>query len=95
VNHVVLSAFIVEASALRYPPAGLPALDLKLEHESETSEAGQQRKVKAAVKAVALGSVAETLGRQAIGSGWTFTGFLATPRNGKYPVLHIQSFQST
>jgi len=95
VNHVVLSAFIVEASALRYTPAGLPALDLKLEHESEASEAGQQRKVKAAVKAVALGSVAETLGRQAIGSGWTFTGFLATPRNGKYPVLHIQSFQST
>jgi primosomal replication protein N len=95
VNHVVLSAFIVEASALRYTPAGLPALDLKLEHESETSEAGQQRTVRAAVKAVALGSVAETLGRQAIGSGWTFTGFLATPRNGKYPVLHIQSFQST
>jgi len=95
VNHVVLSAFIVEASALRYTPAGLPALDLKLEHESEASEAGQQRKVRAAVKAVALGSVAETLGRQAIGSGWTFTGFLATPRNGKYPVLHIQSFQST
>ena len=94
-NHVVLSAFIVEASALRYTPAGLPALDLKLEHESEASEAGQQRKVKAAVKAVALGSVAETLGRQAIGSGWTFTGVLATPRNGKYPVLHIQSFQST
>ncbi|MDQ6882067.1 MAG: primosomal replication protein N, partial [Pseudomonadota bacterium] len=29
---------------------------------------------------------------QPIGSPWRFSGFLATPRNGKHPVLHIQSF---
>ena len=91
-NQVVLTACIAEASALRYTPAGLPALDVRLEHESEILEAGQQRQVKAAVKAVAFGSVAETLAKQAIGSPWRFTGFLATPRNGKHPVLHIQSF---
>jgi primosomal replication protein N len=95
VNQLVLSAWIIEASALRYTPAGVPALDLRLEHESQASEAGQQRQVKTAIKAVALGSVAETLVRQAIGSGWIFTGFLATPRNGKHPVLHIQSFQQS
>jgi primosomal replication protein N len=93
VNQVVLTACIAEASALRYTPAGLPALDFRLEHESELTEAGQKRQVKVAVKAVAFGSVAETLGRQSIGSLWRFTGFLATPRNGKHPVLHIQSFQ--
>ena len=92
-NQVVLSACIAEASALRYTPAGLPALDFRLEHESEVTEAGQARQVKVAMKAVAFGSVAETLGRQSIGSLWRFTGFLATPRNGKHPVLHIQSFQ--
>ena len=91
-NQVVLGARIAEASVLRYTPAGLPALDFRLEHESEVTEAGQQRQVKLAVKAVAFGSVAETLGKQAIGSHWKFTGFLATPRNGKHPVLHIQSF---
>ena len=91
-NQLVLSACIAEASALRYTPAGLPALDFKLEHESEIPEAGQARQVKVAVKAVAFGSVAETLGKQAIGSSWNFTGFLATPRNGKHPVFHIQSF---
>jgi len=95
VNQVVLSARIVEASSLRYTPAGIPALDVRLEHESELSEAGHERKVQAAIKAVALGSVAEALSRQAIGSGWTFSGFLATPRNGRHPVLHIQSFQQT
>ena len=92
-NQVVLSACIVEASALRYTPAGLPALDFRLEHESEIEEAGQKRRVLAAVKAVAFGSLAETLARQPIGSPWRFTGFLATPRNGKHPVLHIQQFE--
>ncbi len=94
-NQVVLTACIAQASVLRYTPAGLPALDFRLEHESELTEAGQQRQVKVAVKAVAFGGVAETLGQQAIGSHWKFTGFLATPRNGKHPVLHIQSFSKT
>lgn len=94
-NQLVLSASIAQASALRYTPAGLPALDFSLEHESEVTEAGQVRQVKAAIKAVAFGSVAETLGKQALGSSWKFTGFLATPRNGKHPVLHIQSFEQT
>jgi len=92
VNQLVLSAQIAEASALRYTPAGLPAFDCRLEHESQMQEAGQARQVKVAIKAVAFGSVAETLVRQPIGSNWRFTGFLATPRNGKHPVLHIQSF---
>jgi primosomal replication protein N len=93
VNQTVLSARIAEAAALRYTPAGLPALDLRLEHESELVEAGQQRQVKVELKAVAFGTAAETLVRQAIGSEFRFTGFLAAPRNGKHPVLHIQSFQ--
>ncbi len=92
-NQVVLSACIAEAKPLRYTPAGIPALDLRLEHESEVAEAGGRRQVKADLKAVAFGSQAETLARQAIGSGWRFAGFLANPRNGKHPVLHIQEFQ--
>jgi primosomal replication protein N len=93
VNQLVLSARIAQAGALRYTPAGLPAFDCGLEHESELSEAGQARQVKVAIKAVAFGSVAETLVKQAIGSSWRFTGFLATPRNGKHPVFHIREFQ--
>ena len=92
-NRVALSAVIAEAAPLRYTPAGLPALDARLEHESEALEAGQARQVKVAIRAVAIGTVAEGLVRQPIGSRWTFTGFLATPRNGKHPVLHIQSFE--
>ena len=92
-NQLVLSARIVEATPLRYTPAGLPALDLKLEHESEQVDAGQPRQVKAALKATAFGSLAETLARRAAGSSGRFHGFLATPRNGKLVVFHSQAFQ--
>ena len=71
----------------------MPALDLTLEHESEALEAGQRRQVKVEIRAVAFGTDAETLSRQAIGSAFRFEGFLAAFRNGKHPVLHIQSFQ--
>ncbi len=92
-NQTILSARIAEAKPLRYTPAGVPALDLRLEHESEALEAGQQRQVKVEIRAVAFGTNAETLSRQAIGSALRFTGFLAALRHGKHPVLHIQSFQ--
>lgn len=92
-NQLVLTACIAEIDALRYTPAGLPALNMRLEHESEVQEAGQTRQVKAAVKAVAFGAMAERLVKQAIGSAWRFNGFLATPRNGKNVVFHIQEFQ--
>ena len=92
-NHVVLTACIEELQALRYTPAGLPALDLRLAHESSQMEAGSPRKVLAVVKAVAFGALAERLARQAPGSTWKFQGFLATPRNSKTVVLHIQDIQ--
>ena len=77
---------------MRYTPAGIPALNLTLEHASEVMEAGQMRQIKATLRAVALGSLAERLGAQAIGSAWWFSGFLATQRNGKQVQLHIQEF---
>jgi primosomal replication protein N len=43
--------------------------------------------------ALAIGSLAERLAKLAVGSVWTFQGFLATPRQGKSVVLHIQEFQ--
>jgi primosomal replication protein N len=93
VNQLDLTACIAELDALRYTPAGLPALNIRLEHESEVQEAGQTRQVKAVMKAVAFGAMAERLVKQAIGSSWCFHGFLASPRNGKQLVFHIQEFQ--
>ncbi|RGE41837.1 primosomal replication protein N [Comamonas testosteroni] len=92
-NRVVLTGLLAEQAALRYTPAGLPALDLRIEHSSQQQETGTKRNVNASVKAVAFGPLAEKLARQAPGSQWTFQGFLATPRNSKMVVLHIQDIQ--
>ena len=92
-NHCTLTACIAEAQPLRYTPAGLPALDLRLEHESLQREAGSERQAKASVKAIAFGTLAERLARQALGSSWTFQGFLAMGRGGKGLVFHIQDIQ--
>ena len=92
-NRTELKACIAEQAALRYTPAGLPALDLILEHTSELQEAGQMRKIQLKLRALAFGSQAERLVKQAVGSVWSFKGFLATPRQGKSVVLHIQEFQ--
>ena len=78
---------------MRYTPAGLPALNLRLEHESSVLEAGQPRQVKAVVKAVAFGANAERLAKQLVGSVWRFSGFVATPNHGKSLVFHIQEFR--
>jgi primosomal replication protein N len=93
-NQLALTACIAEAKPLRYTPAGLPALDLRLEHESSVEEAGQTRQVKAAIKAVAFGALAERMVRLPLGGLHRFNGFLASPRNGKYVVFHIQEFQT-
>ena len=92
-NRTELIACIAELSALRYTPAGLPALDLMLEHSSQMSEAGHTRQVNLTMRALALGNQAERLSRQVVGSQWRFQGFLATPRQGRSVVLHIQEFQ--
>jgi primosomal replication protein N len=93
-NHVELTAGIAEQKAIRYTPAGLPVIDLVLEHASSIQEAGTLRQVKATVKAVAIGAVAERVQTQPIGSVWKFSGFLATPKNGKNVILHIQEFKT-
>ena len=92
-NRTELTACIAELSALRYTPAGLPALDLMLEHSSQQTEADHLRQVSLKIRALALGTQAERLARQAVGSQWHFSGFLATPRQGRSVVLHIQEFQ--
>ena len=55
-NQIELTARIAELSPLRYTPAGLPAANLVLEHESEQTEAGSVRQVRLSIRAVAFGA---------------------------------------
>ncbi|MCZ2405307.1 MAG: primosomal replication protein N [Burkholderiales bacterium 68-12] len=92
-NHVVLTACIAEAQPMRFTPAGVPAIELRLEHGSQQVEAGHMREVRLLIKAQAFGAMAERLARQPLGSQWHFSGFLASARNSKSVVLHIQDIQ--
>jgi primosomal replication protein N len=95
VNCCVLTACIAELESMRYTPAGIPALNLILEHASSIEITGQAQQVKAKLKAKAFGSLAERLAGQAIGSIWKFSGHLASPRNGKQVYLHIQDIAAS
>jgi primosomal replication protein N len=96
VNQLVLTACLVEVSPLRYTPAGLPALNFSLESDTEVQEMGVQmgtkRQVKVSLKALAIGHLAESIGKQTLGSVWKFTGYLGAARQGKNVVFHIQEF---
>lgn len=74
---------------MRYTPAGVPALDLGLQHESQVVEAGHGRKVSMTLRAVALGDITRTLASLPLGSGFEARGFLTSHRNGRGLVFHI------
>ena len=88
-NRLVLTAQLVERGALRYTPAGLPALDLSLKHESEVTQDGQPCKVWFEIKARALGEITQRVARVEMGSTHGFAGFLGSQRNGRGVVFHV------
>ncbi|HRK40094.1 MAG TPA: primosomal replication protein N [Burkholderiaceae bacterium] len=93
-NQLQLSASIEQVYPMRYTPAGLPAIDVVLSHESEVIDTGIPRQVKLSLRAVAFGSMAETLAVASLEAKWEFKGFLGLSRNGKGVVFHIQDIHS-
>lgn len=94
-NRVSLTAVVVQVQSLRYTPAGIPAVNLVLEHESQVVELDTPRQVKLQLRAVAFGAQAEVLARQGLDTVCRFEGFLANARNSKGVVFHIQDFSKT
>ncbi|MBX3608092.1 MAG: primosomal replication protein N [Piscinibacter sp.] len=88
-NRLLLTATLVERGALRYTPAGLPALDLALRHESQVTQDGQPRKVSMDIKARAIGEITQRLAGLELGSEHGFAGFLGSQRNGRGIVFHV------
>ena len=93
-NRLVLAASLAERGAVRYTPAGLPALDLLLKHESEVSEDGLPRRISLEIKAVAIGAITRPLSALVLGTPATFAGFLGATRNGRGLVFHITALDT-
>lgn len=94
-NRFSVTAVVVQVQSLRYTPAGIPAVNLVLEHESQVVELDTPRLVKLQLRAVAFGALAEVLSRQGMDTVCRFDGFLANARTSKGVVFHIQDFSKT
>jgi primosomal replication protein N len=90
-----LTAQIVERAALRFTPAGLPALDMSLRHESEVTQLGSARRVSLEIRARAVGDVTGPLLGAELGVEHAFEGFLGSQRNGRGIVYQVQTVRLT
>jgi primosomal replication protein N len=94
-NRFTLAAQVQAKAALRYTPAGLPVIDLRLRHAGTVIEAQLPRQLDFEVPAVALGEAAQRLERVALGSMLQLDGFLAPrSRRSKTLVLHITDYRT-
>lgn len=93
-NRVGLTAALVEREAIRYTPAGVPIVGLKLTHRSVQREAGIERTVEMEIAAIAADRIALRIDRIALGTGLRLDGFLAPRRrNVRALVLHVTEFE--
>ncbi|MBC3916471.1 primosomal replication protein N [Undibacterium sp. CY18W] len=92
-NQLKLVARIVEKTALRYTPAGIPIAAATLMHSSETREANTVRQVEFEISAVAAGEISRRFNEIDLDVPVEFTGFLARKnRNSKSLVFHVTEF---
>ena len=93
-NQLRLSGFLRERATLRYTPAGIPMLNLVIEHQSEQQEAGQSVKVQCRLTAIAAGKMTERLMQWPETQPCIVSGFLA--QAGRYRnevMLHITAIE--
>ena len=90
-----MTGIVAEAEALRYTPAGVPLLSLRIRHESQQVEAGVTRRVNVEMAAVAMGEIAQSIRALTGGDPISAEGFLArkSPQSNQI-VLHICSLKT-
>jgi primosomal replication protein N len=85
---------LLELGALRYTPAGIPAVEFRLRHESEQSEAGGARKIEAEIGGIAFDAQARLLAGTRLNTGLKLQGFLgAKSKRSRKLVLHVTNIE--
>ena len=88
-----MQARLLERSALRFTPAGIPVVEAQLQHCSEALEAGIARRLDFAFDAIAVGDIAHRLAQEELGSTLVVLGFLATrSRRSTRLQVHVTAF---
>ncbi|MCF0253731.1 MAG: primosomal replication protein N [Duodenibacillus sp.] len=88
-----MTGVLLEKSALRYTPAGVPVFEAKMHHASALWEAGAQRKVEFDFEVIAFADAALRLDGVREGSPVAMQGFIA-PRSIRSARLtvHVTEF---
>jgi primosomal replication protein N len=93
-NRLVISGQLTELDSMRYTPAGLERIEMKIRHASMQQEAGTQRQVHCEISALALGKAARQAARLQIGQQVTAEGFLAQRSlRSTQLVMHIEKIE--
>ena len=93
-NRVEIEGSLAALDSVRYTPAGIPIVELKITHVSEQLEAGKPRQVELEVWAVAAGELTGRLSKTPLGAKIRAAGFLAHKGKAKIQlVLHITEFE--
>ena len=75
---------------MRYTPAGIPAVEFRLQHESEQDEAGAKRRINAEIAGIAFEAHARLLAKANLNTEIRLRGFLAAKsKRSKRLVLHV------
>ena len=92
VNRCVIDGELVELDDLRYTPAGLARVGLKIRHVSSQQEAGVARQVQCDIPALSLDAAALKASKLQLGQQVRVEGFLAqrSLRNTQL-ILHIEN----
>jgi len=93
-NRLVIAGQLIELDSLRYTPAGMARIEMKIRHASMQHEAGAQRQVQCEIAALALDEAAQQAGRLQVGQHVTAEGFLAqrSLRNTQL-ILHVEKIK--
>lgn len=93
VNCLQMSATLIERTALRYTPAGIPVIEAQLQHRSQAVEAGIGRQLDFAFAAIAIGDTARQLAKEDLGENLQLSGFIAPrSRRSSRLLVHVLEF---
>jgi primosomal replication protein N len=93
-NQVELCGDVIEREALRFTPAGIPIVALRVRHESTQMEAKLKRQVKFEIDAMAAGDTARRMDAVRPGQRVRLHGFIAArSRQSSRIVLHVDQFE--
>jgi len=93
-NELTLTGSIVERDALLHTPAGIALVNFRVVLESEQSEAGATRQVRAEVVCLAVVEESRIVVAAPLGAAIRVSGFLAAKgRTGRQLVLHVKRIE--